>query len=187
MNACQKGLPLVFLVVFFSHQVCLANSFLFLDSDGTDPYMKYLSLKGNDQTNHLLVDKKNYRSEQAASFREGLDSEKLHKYLGFTTVLLAGLTAVTGNSKDVHYGAAYSTVAAALGTIATGYLAHGDRFAIGDGIFTEDNSHIILGTIGVVGCIAAVLLADSDGGHNHNAFGIVGGGAMAFSVIRIKW
>lgn len=183
----RKSLPLVFLFVFFSQHVCFANSFLFSDHVSTAQPLKYLALNEDHRMNYLLAGKTETYPKPAASTGDGLDAEKLHKYLGWATVALAGLTAVSGSHKDTHYAAAYSTVAASVGTLATGYMAHGDRFTFEDGVFTEDNNHIILGTLGALGCIAAVALADSSGGNSHDNIGIVGGAAMAFSVITIKW
>ena len=140
------------------------------------------------QMNALFGKKGDYSGDTAGNASdEGLDYGKAHKYLGYTTILLAGIAAVSSGNKDVHYGAAYSAVAAAAGTVFTGYMEHGDRFTFEDGLFTEDNSHILLGTIGALGCAAAVILADSDGGHGHNGIGVFGGAAMALSVITIKW
>ena len=49
----------------------------------------------------------------------------------------------------------------AMATLWAGYEAHSDRFDWDDGLFSEDNLHIILGTIGAVACITAVAVADS--------------------------
>jgi hypothetical protein len=186
MRVYRKGLPLVFLFVFFSQHVCFANSFLFSNLDNTSQPTNHLAFNEDLQMNYLLASR-TADDQPAASFGDGLDAEKLHTYLGWATVALAGLTAVSGSHKDVHYAAAYSTVAASVGTLATGYMAHGDRLTFEDGVFTEDNNHIILGTLGALGCIAAVALADSSGGNSHDNIGIVGGAAMAFSVITIRW
>jgi hypothetical protein len=187
MNFYRKSLPLVFLFIFFSQHVCFANSFLFLNQDGKAQPGRYLALNEAPRTNDLLASKTDTHSELAASTGDGLDAEKLHKYLGWATVALAGLTAVSGSHKEAHYAAAYSTVAASVGTLTTGYMAYGDRFTFEDGIFTEDNNHIILGTLGALGCIAAVALADSSDGNSHDNIGIAAGAAMAISVITIKW
>jgi hypothetical protein len=187
MIAYRKIIPLVFLVIFFSQHVCFANSFLSLNQDSVAQPTNYLSLNEYYQKKSLLADNTNYQSEQPASSGGGLDAEKLHKYLGYASVLLAGMTAVSGSHKEAHYAAAYSTIAASVATLTTGYMAYGDRFSFEDGIFTEDNNHIILGTIGALGCIAAVALADSSGGNSHDNIGVVAGGAMVLSVITIKW
>jgi hypothetical protein len=187
MFANRKIIPLVITFFFLCQHFCFAEPVLFLKQDSPFHSSNYLSLIEKNQTNRLLADRTSEDSEPMDHGERGLDAEKLHKYLGYATVLLVGLTAVTGNNKDIHYGAAYSTIAASLGTIATGYLAHGDRLTFEDGIFTEDNNHILSGTLGALACIAAVALADSSGGHDHDAIGIVGGSAMALSVVTIRW
>lgn len=117
----------------------------------------------------------------------GVPAWEMHKYLGYTTVLLAAVTAVSSGSKSLHWGAAYGTAGAGVLTLTTGALAHGQRFNLEHGLFTRDNTHILLGTIGVIGCIAAVALADSEGGGGHAGAGVFGGTAMALSIITIRW
>ena len=97
------------------------------------------------------------------------------------------MTAVSSSNEDVHWGAAYGTVGVAALTLTTGYIAHGDRFTLEDGLFTQDNNHIILGTIGAIGCMTAVAIADSEGGGGHAGAGIFGGAAMAISIVTIRW
>lgn len=175
-------------ILFFMNPFCSAGAlerfsieksmFSIEDSVAIETF-KTESLFGN--TN---ADEKRSNPKSEADF---VNYETLHKYLGYTTVLLAGLTAVTSSSKDLHYGAAYGTVGAALGTLTTGYIAYSDRFNMEDEFFTEDNNHILLGTLGAIGCIAAVALADSEGGGGHAGAGVFGGSAMALSIIVIKW
>lgn len=171
-----------------SNTFCLAGSAALFDMEGITNSFANSSV--NDKYNmNMLFGKKDSKKDSGVTDASdsGLNYEKLHRYLGYTTLVLAGLTAVTSGNKDVHYGAAYGTVGAALGTLFSGYLAHGDRFNLKDGLFTEDNNHILLGTIGAIGCIAAVALADSGGGNSHDGIGIFGGTAMALSVITIRW
>lgn len=117
----------------------------------------------------------------------GVNTIELHKYLGYTTVLLAAVAAVSSGTKSVHWAAAYGTAGVAAMTVTTGSIAHGNRFTLEDGWFTQDNTHILLGTIGAIGCIAAVAIADSDGGGGHASAGVFGGAAMALSVVTIRW
>ena len=123
----------------------------------------------------------------APAKKTALDYGSLHKYLGYTTVLLVGLTAATAGDNGAHYGAAYGTALAAAGTVVTGYLEYGDRLDLSYGLLWKDNAHIILGTIGAAACIAAVALADSRGGGGHAGAGVAGGAAMALSIITIRW
>ena len=116
-----------------------------------------------------------------------LDYGELHKNAGYTAVILAGLAAVTSGSRDVHYAAAYGSALAAAGAVTTGYIAYGDRFRAEDGLSSKDNRHILLGTLGAIGCVAAIALADSSGGGGHAAAGVAGGAAMSLSIITIRW
>ena len=117
----------------------------------------------------------------------GLDFEKAHKYLGYTTILLAGIAAITSSNKSLHYGAAYTATGTALATCFTGYYEYRDRFDLEEGLFSDDNLHIILGALGTLGIATAVAIADSDGENGHAGPGIAGGTAMLISVIVIKW
>jgi drug/metabolite transporter (DMT)-like permease len=122
------------------------------------------------------------------------DAARAHKWLGFTTVALAGTTALTSSEVDTHEPLAYATAAMALSTVATGIMAHGDRFDTSEGLLTQDNSHIMLGTLGAIMLTAGVLLAadsydedteDVDMAHA----GLAGAGAamMAIAIIDIRW
>ncbi len=126
-------------------------------------------------------------SVSGSSGKKSIDLGNIHKYLGYTTVLLVGLAAATAGDNGAHYGAAYGSAVAAAATVTTGFVEYGDRFDLSYGLFSEDNAHIILGTIGAVACIAAVAVADSDGGGGHAGAGSGGGVAMALSIITIRW
>ncbi|MDY6950543.1 MAG: hypothetical protein SWE60_03455 [Thermodesulfobacteriota bacterium] len=118
--------------------------------------------------------------------RDGVDFGRLHKYLGYGTVLLAGIAAVSSGSRSVHYGAAYGATGAALATCLTGYIEYSDRFSLEDGLLSKDNAHIMLGVLGTIGIATAVTIADSsDSSHKHA--GGAGGVSMLLSVVTIKW
>lgn len=124
----------------------------------------------------------------AAAERKRADRlEVWHKYLGYGTVLLAGITAATNSQESFHEGAAYATAAGALSTVLTGYLAHRDRFDTGQGLLTRDNLHIALGTLGAVILTTAVAIADDGEESSHSGLGVTGGVLMALGVIDIKW
>jgi drug/metabolite transporter (DMT)-like permease len=121
------------------------------------------------------------------------DMETAHKYLGFGTILLAGGTAATNGDFDTHEPLAYATAACALSTVITGYLAHGDRFDTGDGLFTQENSHMMAGTLGAIILTTGVILAsgsydDADGSvDKHAGIAMVGGALMTIAIIDIEW
>ena len=188
MASYLKRLTIAITVFFLITSLCFAGPSDLLPLKDIVNAQYDSSVWEDYRMNALFGNKGDHSGDLAGKVSDGgLDYGKAHKYLGYTTVLLAGIAAVSSGNKDVHYGAAYSAVAAAAGTVFTGYMEHGDRFNLEDGLFTQDNNHILLGTIGALGCAAAVILADSDGGHGHNGAGVFGGAAMALSVITIRW
>ncbi len=128
---------------------------------------------------------------------EGLGTA--HKYFGFGTIVLAAATAATkpGNVDDVelHEGLAYATAACALTTVLLGTAEHRERFDLSDGLFTRDNVHIMLGTIGAIALTAGVLAAagsyDDDGDKmeidTHAGLAIAGAAIMTIAIIDIEW
>ncbi|HSG27760.1 MAG TPA: hypothetical protein VLA34_04710 [Candidatus Krumholzibacterium sp.] len=125
------------------------------------------------------------RPAARTSTRSGL--RQWHRYLGYGTLILAGITAVSSSEKSVHYVCAYSATGAAVATCVTGYLKYGRRFNLSRGLLRDDNVHIILGVAGTVGMAAAVLMADSGEEGGHAAIGTGGGASMLVSLLVIKW
>ncbi len=124
-------------------------------------------------------------SGAGSSSRFGL--RKMHRYLGYGTLVLAGVTAVSGSESDLHCGAAYAATGTAVATCVTGFMKYHRRWNPGKGLFHDDNAHIMLGVIGGIGMVASVISADSDSGPGHAGIGAAGGALMAVSVILIKW
>lgn len=97
-----------------------------------------------------------------------LTLNKTHKYLGISTIIAAGLTAVSAPGEGceancpppsqqpprqrngTHAKLARATVALAAATIATGILAHWDDIHLENGITDPDNAHALLGIAGAV-------------------------------------
>ncbi|MBI1195401.1 MAG: hypothetical protein GC138_06120 [Gammaproteobacteria bacterium] len=126
---------------------------------------------------------------------------KLHKYLGIGSLLLAGLTAMTApdseggtsgqapSGKDLHQSLAYGATALGVGAVATGFAYHFDDIHMENGITDVDNLHMILGLLGTAGYAAAV--ADRPKSPNwssgsHSTYGIVGAVSMAVA-IKLEW
>lgn len=124
-------------------------------------------------------------SAAGSSSRFGL--RKMHRYLGYGTLILAGVTAVSGSESDLHCGAAYAATGTAVATCVTGFMKYHRRWNLSKGLFHDDNAHIMLGVIGGIGMVASVITADSDSGPGHAGVGVAGGALMAVSVILIKW
>ena len=188
MHTCSRLSIITLTLLFFMSSICSAAPLDRLIIEKS-PFSLDDSLSIETVRMNCLFggEKEAAKSDAPQSGTDFFDYEKLHRYLGFTTVLLAGVAAISSSNKDLHYGTAYGCAGAALATVATGYVAYSDRFNLEDEFFTEDNTHILLGTIGAIGCIAAVALADSEGGGGHSGAGVFGGSAMALSVITIVW
>jgi hypothetical protein len=133
----------------------------------------------------------NHASEEPARSTErpkrDAAMQRWHKYLGYGTIVLAGLTAVTNSNEDVHESLAYLTAGGALSTVLTGYLSHGDRFDTSQGLLSRDNLHIVFGTVGAAILTTAVVIADGGKESSHSSLGVAGGVLMTLAVIDIKW
>ena len=138
-----------------------------------------------------LFNRKNVASNSVHTntnaYDTGLDFGSMHKYLGFSTLLLAGIAAVSSSNRSVHYGSAYAATGTALATCWTGYIEYSDRFDLDEGVLSEDNLHIILGVLGTIGFATAVAIADSGEGSSHSGIGGASAASMLISVIVIKW
>ena len=113
-----------------------------------------------------------------------LDMGFLHKYLGFGTLLLAGIAATTGSDSSIHHNSAVGAATLGVMTCATGYYEYGDMFEIDEG-FSKYNLHIALGTIGAIGFAAEAIIASSDS--SHGGLGIGATAAMGAALIIIMW
>jgi len=88
-----------------------------------------------------------------------------HDILGYSAVLIgltAGLLSPDLIDDDFHEVLGYTASAAAAMNIGIGFLNYGDRLNTGNGLFTIDNIHIVLGITGGVFMIAASFLGESD-------------------------
>lgn len=93
---------------------------------------------------------------------------KAHEYLGISTIIAAGLTALTApgeaceqncpppsqqpprDRNGTHAHLARATVALASAAIATGIMAHWDDIHLDNGITDPDNLHALLGITGAI-------------------------------------
>jgi hypothetical protein len=124
---------------------------------------------------------------QTSSFSEGkssLDMGFLHKYLGYGTLLLAGVAAATGSDSSTHHYSALGSATLGVMTLATGYYEYGDMFDIDEG-FSKYNLHIALGTLGAIGFATEAIIASTDSGHG--GLGIGSAAVMGAAFIVILW
>ncbi|PLX89040.1 MAG: hypothetical protein C0618_02670 [Desulfuromonas sp.] len=119
--------------------------------------------------------------------QSGSSLQRWHKYLGYGTVLLAGTTAATKSNESLHESLAYATAAGALSTVVTGMAGHGHRFDLSEGLFTRDNLHIAMGTLGAVLLTTGVAIADDGKESSHSGLAVGGGALMTLGIIDIVW
>jgi len=123
-----------------------------------------------------------------------LSGERVHKYLGFGSLLFAGAAGlsrpesegnVRASSSKVNLHRALGITAAALGgaAIANGFYVHGDDFNLKNGWTDPDNLHVLLTIAGTLAYTAALA---TNGKGMHAAAGI-GGFALMETGVLFEW
>jgi hypothetical protein len=107
-----------------------------------------------------------------------------HKYLGYATAALAGITAASFSSKGFHEVAGYTTAGLSLITTAIGFYEYREYLDLDEG-FTGYNMHMILETLATVGFIATAAL--QDGKSVHAAIGGVSTAMMILPIFVVHW
>jgi len=102
-----------------------------------------------------------------------------HKYLGYATAALAGVTAATSSSLGVHKTAGYVTAGLSLITTAIGFYEYGEYFDLDEG-FSGYNMHMILETAATIGFMATAALQSETGPHS-----VIGGVSTAMMILPI--
>jgi hypothetical protein len=113
-----------------------------------------------------------------------LDMGRLHKYLAYGTIILAGIAATTGSDSATHHSTALGAATLGVMTMATGYYEYSDMFDLDEGL-SKTNLHIVLGTLGAIGFAAEAIIASSDS--SHGGLGIGSAAAMGAACILIIW
>ncbi len=113
---------------------------------------------------------------------------RAHKFMGYGTVLLAGLAAVSHSSHDFHRAASYGATWLASATCATGFSGYKGFIDLTDGLSVYD-THAILGAAGTIGFAATLVMAEADSDGNHDSIGAASAAAMGLSVVvlKIRW
>lgn len=113
---------------------------------------------------------------------------RAHTYMGYGTVLLAALAAVSHSSHDFHRAASYGATWLASATCATGFSGYKGFIDLSDGLSVYD-THAILGAAGTIGFAATLVMAESDSDANHGGIGAASTAAMGLSVVvlKIRW
>ena len=146
----------------------------FLGFKGED-FVDLLSLNQNDQDEAATISSTNSLNSQS----QNVNLRSAHKYFGYATAALAGITAATFSSKDVHAIAGYTTAGLSLITTAIGFYEYGEYFDLDEG-FTGYNMHMTLATVATIGFIATAALQDEKGTH-----AVIGGVSTALLILPI--
>jgi len=70
---------------------------------------------------------------KAQSQSQNVDLRSTHKYLGYATAALAGITAATFSSGNIHEIAGYTTAGLSLITTGIGFYEYGEYFDLDEG------------------------------------------------------
>jgi hypothetical protein len=116
---------------------------------------------------------------KAQSQSQNVDLRSTHKYLGYATEALAGITAATLSSGSFHEIAGYTTDGLSLITTGIGFYEYGEYFDLDEG-FTGYNMHMILETAATIGFIATAALRDEKSVH-----AVIGGASTAMMILPI--
>ena len=133
----------------------------------------FITQSSNNDSATISLTNDSYSESQDDSLRSA------HKYLGYTTAALAGVTAATSSSAGVHGTAGYVTAGLSLITTAIGFYEYGEYFDLNEG-FSGYNMHIILETAATIGFIATAALQSETGSH-----AVIGGVSTAMMILPI--
>ncbi len=175
---CIRRIVFFTLVLFTLHGTSYAGSNLYDQPDDRTFFQ--------DDINYFKHESSMFNIQAFASEggKSRLDMGFLHKYLGFGTLLLAGVAATTGSDSSIHHNSAVGAATLGVMTCATGYYEYGDMFEIDEG-FSNYNLHIALGTLGAIGFAAEAIIASSNS--SHGGLGIGSSAAMGAALIIIMW
>ena len=175
-----RGLILSMLVIYALQGLSYGSSDFYKLIDIDDPvsfqddaiYFQHVTPLSNIQTSSFSED------------NSALDMGFLHKYLGYATLLLAGVAAATGSDSSIHHYSAMGSATFGIMTLATGYHEYGDMFEMDEG-FSKYNLHIALGTLGALGFATEAIIASTDS--DHGGLGIGSAIVMGAALIVIVW
>ena len=97
------------------------------------------------------------------------------------------MTGVSKSSPSFHCKSAKGTTILVAATVLTGLVNYGFPALKRSNILSHRMLHRLMGTAGMIGCVIAVYLTETDGFSSHPGLGVAGGGLMAASVVLVKW
>lgn len=176
MRLIRRIIALV-LIIIFLQGVCFAGSDLY-------PFPNNIFL--DNDTNQFRSSATVYtvQSSSSSESKFQIDIGFIHKILAYGTLVLAGVTGVTGSDSSLHHNSAIGATALGLMTLTTGYYEYGDMFEMDEG-FSQYNLHIGFGTIGALGFATEAIIASTDS--RHGGIGIASAIAMAGATVIIYW
>ncbi len=112
---------------------------------------------------------------------------KLHKYMGYGTIVAAIAAGASGSSGDgFHKGAGDTAAALAVLTCITGFAEYRNYFDMEEGLSTH-NIHIVLATLATAGFVATAIDANSNDDDGHAGLGIGSAVLMAIPIIVLHF
>jgi len=178
----NKNILILWMVLIFSLS---GNTFAFADDKDilifhNDYFLDSSSINQSNTDESATISSTNPFNPQS----QKVNLRSAHKYLGYATAALAGITAVSFSSNGFHEGAGYTTAGLSLITTAIGFYEYGEYFDLDEG-FTGYNVHIVLETLATVGFIATAAL--QDGKSVHAAIGGVSTAMMILPIFVVHW
>ncbi len=184
------------------HASFAADSALDLSVPAASASPKSFMLASNDSG----VPAANVAPAAAAEFSEPwMSGDKLHQYMGWTTLALVAATALSApgegcegaacanapvqprQTNGAHAKFAKAAAFMAAATVTSGLIDHWDDFHVEDGFTDPDNLHAMLGTAGALMMMYAVnKSANSTVPVSHAGIAELGGVAMAVA-IKLTW
>ena len=168
-------MPSILLIFLLS-----GNTFVLADDKDT------LSFNSDYFVDSSFITQSSKNDSVTISLTDDLNSEShnvnlrsAHKYLGYATAALAGVTAATSSSAGVHQTAGYITAGLSLITTAIGFYEYGEYFDLDEG-FSGYNMHMILETAATIGFMATAALQSEKGAH-----AVIGGVSTAMMILPI--
>lgn len=112
---------------------------------------------------------------------------KLHKYMGYGTIIAAAAAGLSGSGGDgFHKGAGNAAAGLAVATCITGFAEYSDYFDMDEGLSTH-NIHIVLATLATAGFVATAIDANDSDDDGHAGLGIGSSILMTIPIVILHF